>query len=166
MKLVLQTSKWNCGSACLAMVLGKTIEYVEDVCLRRQPGDLMDPEFDDPQLATIGVTSFEMIPVLQDHGYPCWNYVIPPRPDGEKRTWYDRVGWDLPVIDPLNRTLDWMNSGNVAILGVASRTIEGGFHWIVSAGGEYFDPTPRRDVAYNEGDVLILQESLLIGDKL
>ena len=60
-KRVLQTRRHNCGSAVLAMVLGTTVEVIEERHLFRRPGELKDPHppKDWKFSSVIGVTYFE-----------------------------------------------------------------------------------------------------------
>ena len=147
-----QTSRWNCGSACLAMVLGLPIEAVEDEHLQRTVGELRDPE---PNHVTkdadgvIGVTSFEMQAILWDLGIRHLYLSIPGPPDCEDAGWYDRVGRDMPVLDHLDRVGRHLDSGGLAILGVDSLRYENGKHWIVAQGQEFFDPAPGEGPRYS-----------------
>ena len=66
--LVKQTTEFNCGSACLAMILDMTPAEVEAKVLKRKIGELYDTE-DTDEKKPIGVTSYEIQAALYDYGY-------------------------------------------------------------------------------------------------
>ena len=134
----LQTTNFNCGSACLATILETTVEDVEERLLRRTVGELLDPDVEPGGPPQIGVSSYEIQCVLWDHGYR----VLPlASPFSETpSTWYDRVGEDLPVIDFMGRIDGHMDRGGSAILAVPSLFNEGAQHWIVATGNSLLDP--------------------------
>ena len=140
-----QAGRHDCGVACLAMVLGKPLDHIEDLLLLRKVGELVDPEPDihtKPGDAVIGVTSFEMQAILWDMGIRHLYLSMPGPRDCEGASWYDRVGHDMPVLDGVNRVGQHLDRGGLAILGVDSLRYEGGKHWIVAQGHDLFDPAP------------------------
>lgn len=147
-----QAGRHDCGVACLAMVLGKPLDHVEDILLQRKVGELVDPEPDvhtrSGDDAVIGVTSFEIQAVLWDMGTRCLYLSIPGPPDCEGAGWYDRVGREMPVLDGINRIGQHLDGGGLAILGVDSLRYEGGKHWIVAQGYDLFDPAPGEGPRY------------------
>ena len=140
-----QRGKHDCGSACLAMVLEVSIDYVEQCILKRRPGDLFDRQLaDECGEGHVGITLYEMQAALWDHGIPHLALCVP-APE-ERDSWYDRVGNDLPILCPLERTIRHLDNGGVAIIGTKSLNTKGGDHWIAAQGRKLFDPTqkPRR----------------------
>ena len=165
---VRQTNPWNCGSACLAMVLGTTVRDVESNRLKRQVGELRDPAGPGKggvaATDVIGVTAPEMLCVLADAGIPhLW--LLSTSTD---ETWYGRVMDRLPCVDPFVRVDAHADSGGTAILAVESRTVPGGGHWIVSRGVDLHDPqtgNASRDKLYtklDKDDPVKLSEAILI----
>lgn len=140
-KLVRQTTRFNCGSACLAMVLGVSVEDVETYRLRRAPGELKDPKTGPGEIAEVGVFAEEMLAVLWDAGIPHL-FVRFPVTGGDV---YDRVCENLPAISPVDRVVGHLNAGGIAILAVNSLRTPGGGHWIVANGTRLLDPREGSD---------------------
>ena len=138
MKHVQQTNGYNCGSACLAMILDMTVEDVEERVLCRKVGDLLDTQPQEGVPPQISVVNYEIECVLWNRGYRALSLLAPRPAVGE--TWYDRVGDRLPVIDVHGRIHRHLNSGGVAMLGVPSLREAGGEHWIVANGHDLLDP--------------------------
>ena len=148
MQLVRPTGRWNCGSACLAMVLNMTVEDVEKQLLRRRVGDLVDPQIDGPG-GVIGVTSYEISHALWSRGvlHRMCAFVSA---DGESDiTWLDRVGPQMFAHDIRELEAHLMADG-VAILAVDSLRHEGGSHWIVAKGTRLLDPAPEGGPVYSD----------------
>ena len=167
MKLVRQTNRYNCGSACLAMILDMTLEDVEELLLRRRVGDLLDPEPPEGQLPQIGVSIYEMMAVFWDLGIPAY---APMMRSAEPTSWYDRVHDEIPVLRALDRVVSHFTADGAAILGVPSLRHPGGAHWIVANGPVFLDPCGTETPAYRSYDdfspehPLMIDSAILIGD--
>ena len=164
MKHVRQTNGYNCGSACLAMVLGTTVEDVEERLLCRRVGNLLDPEPPEGVPPQIGVTTFEMECVLWDRGLRYLNLLSPlsATPQG----WYDRVGDRLPIIDVDGRVEGHLNKGGTAILAVPSLTREDAQHWIAASGHDFYDPNGAEGNVYRSLDDFSPEKPLAIYEAL
>lgn len=139
MNRIFQTNRWNCGSACLAMVLGQTIEDVEEDVLHRRVGDLKDPQTGN----VIGVTPMEFELVLWQRGIRYGRVQPTIYNPQEGQDWYARTIDDMPLTYHANEMIEvHLRDGATAILGVDSKTVEGGEHWIVAEGMVLLDPSP------------------------
>lgn len=138
MNLVQQEGKYDCGVACLAMVLGKSLQEVESRMLLREVGVLRDPNpSGELPSDVIGVSMHEMLCALSDHGIRhLW---LDCAMEGGE-TWYSRCVEHMPILRPVSRIIDHINGGGVAILGVHSLTSSDGLHWIVADGVRLLDP--------------------------
>ena len=145
MKLVKQTKPYNCGSACLAMVLFRSVKYIEEKILKRNVGELLDPENN----RVIGVTAFEMETALWDCYRTTLAICVPNSKDNSN--WYNRVGHRLPILNPLYRINKHLVEDGTTILGVDSLNVENGLHWIVVHKTKIYDPTI--DGILYEGDI-------------
>ena len=162
-----QTGRYNCGSACLAMILGTTVQSVEENVIGRRVGSLVDPETGVP----VGLTSFEMQCALWDWGvrHLYLNMTGEPDPDRpETNHWYARVHKRMPVIAGENRVCEHLDEGGPAILGVDSLRHEGGEHWIAARGRELMDPAgkPGDDKRYASMDDYSAERPLLIKEAI
>ena len=137
MELFYQTNEYNCGSACLAMVLNKigvfsdnTPESAEDFEKRvigRKIGDL--------KLSgdVVGLTADEISTVLWEYNIPhCGIHIIPS---------------DL-VDRHLEKIFDHIGNGGTAILFVPSLIDSDQTHSIVAEGTDLFDPNPDPNTRY------------------
>ena len=166
-----QTSPFSCGSACLAMVLDKSVGYIEQNVLRRTVGDLYDHGPDALKLP-IGVTIYEMEAALHDYGFHTLSVVIPCSENPpESSNWFHRIGDQLPILRPLSRINNHINNNEgVAILGVPSLIHKGGLHWIVVNKRIMYDPAPGDGPKYenlgnyNNQNPLYIHEAILIYD--
>ncbi|WP_341909643.1 hypothetical protein [Ferrovibrio terrae] len=165
-QLVEQTGNHDCGAACLAMVLGlRSSVIAQQHQLLRTVGELQDSEPIAGDDCTVGVAACEIMAVLWDRGILAL-HIIPPCVK-DPRSWYDRVADQMPVLQSLRRIEDHLDDGGVAILGVASRKIPGGGHWIVAQGHALFDPNPASGNPYTNLQAdgpLEVSEAILIGD--
>lgn len=163
--LVEQTNRFNCGSACLAMVLHRTVEEVEMLCLTRSVGELLDPAPADPKTPQIGVCTEEMEAVLWDAGV---RYLRVNLPASDEDSWYSRTYDGMRVLHGFDRIAGHLNHGRVAILAVDSLRNPDGGHWIVAAGRTLLDPVvgpgPRyRHLSdHEQGTPLGIHTALLI----
>ena len=171
MKHVQQTTKVNCGSACLAMVLDTTIEDIEQNWLCRVPGELVDdrlqeehPEIPDEYGGMIGVSSYEICCILWDASLRHLYLQVPTLKDDN--TWYDRCHDQLPSVRSIERVNTHIFTEALpAILGVESLVTKGGQHWIAMSGGIPFDPQRGRQTSeniYRNGCALPVHEAVLI----
>ena len=159
-----QRGWYDCGVACLAMVLDKSHGEIEKH-LGRKVGDLRDPIT--KQVTgeeTIGVMIFEMCAILWDFDIPHLFLSMPPDDSVDTRDpllTYARVVNDMPVLRPLERVQRHLSRGKVAILGVPG-------HWIVAEGRKLFDPKPldrvagRRYTSLDEGEPIEVLEAILL----
>lgn len=131
------------------MLLGLSSVEAAERRLGRKVGDLRDPAArEDDSDAVIGVTSYEVVALMQDQGWPALCFIPPQGNADQAANWYHRVGRKLPAVRALHRIDQHLGAGGVALLGVDSRTKVGGAHWIVAVGHDLFDPTPNRENAY------------------
>ena len=158
MNLIRQRGDFDCGVACLAMLLDTDLDAVERI-LGRKVGELVDPDPPEGHDGVIGVCGWEIACVLADEGISYLHCVVP---DAVGETWYSRVGAQLPLLRPLERIWDHMNHGGLTILGVPSLNIEGGLHWIVGEGTYMFDPTNREKSYEGVVDGLEVSEAILV----
>lgn len=133
MKLVKQTNRFNCGSACLAMVLGTTVEECEERYLKRKVGELKDPKDGE----TIGVTAMEINCILNNNGF-CTLEMFSPKYQDD--WYYGRVHEDMPSVDFLEQVNDHIMSGGTAIVAVPSLGSKDG-HWVVIDKMKVLDPS-------------------------
>lgn len=158
--LVKQTTKFNCGSAALAMILGlPSPEHVERDHLGRDSSDSHADRGITP--GQVGVLMDEAQRVLFDAGIPALPYVNHLRCKAAS-SWICRV-WDRVRVadhDFLNKHLA---RGGTAMLMVPSLNTPGGKHWIVVAGDKVYDPsTGQKYRSYSEISGLI--DAILIGE--
>lgn len=165
--LVLQTNDYNCGSACLAMVLGTTVEDVEERLVRRHVGELRDTVERNGGRPVIGLTSLEIACVLWDEGVA--HLFLQSPGDSVAADWFQRVGHLLPCYRYEDRVGAHLDAGGVAILGVPSLRSEDADHWIVAEGRRLLDPRDDgRGPAYrslddfSEGEPLRVLEAILV----
>ena len=143
-QMIKQTNPYNCGSACLAMVLDLSIGTVERTALKRIIGELMDGG------QPVGATSYEMCAILWNRQIPN-EYLFMPNADLDD-LWIHRVAEKLPAYRPLERLRKHLDTGGIAILAVDSLRNKGGTHWIVACGGELFDPQTGDGPLYRQLD--------------
>ena len=161
MNRIQQTNRWNCGSACLAMLFGTTVEDIEQNVIGRQVGKLKDPQ----DGSVIGVCAFEIEKVLWDRGI---RYVrIEPRiHNPESEDWYGRVIGELPLLNDLPTFISaHFYDGRRAMLGVASLNNSDSSHWIVTEGLTIHDPSPNIKYPSNINDLeapLEVREAFLL----
>lgn len=149
MNQIYQRNKYDCGVACLAMLLDTHYDKAQDL-LRRRVGDLVDPSPDHDGSPVIGVTAYEVASVLADHGWATVSMTIPNTTSPSH--WYDRVADQMPVLRPRERLLHHAEEGGVALLGVSSLHHEGGMHWIVMEGFSLYDPNQVEPRYHQLGD--------------
>ena len=164
MERIEQTNRWNCGSACLAMIFDCTVGEIEKNYLRRKVGELKDPKDD----SIIGLSAYEVELIFWKRGI---RYVrIEPRTyDPENgEDWYDRVVDDLPLLfDRVGIIESHLIQGGTALLGVPSLRDEGGSHWIVGQGRDLFDPSLHEEkyTRLSGERPLEIYEAFLISDE-
>jgi hypothetical protein len=161
-ELVEQTTKFNCGAAALAMILGlSSPEQVEREHLGR---DTSTSHADRGIPAKqIGVFTDEAQRVLFEAGIPALPYVNRLRRQSNG-AWVCRV-WDRVRIADHDFLRKHLAIGGVAMLMVPSLNRPGGEHWIVVAGEEVFDPsTDRKYRSYSE--ISGLSDAILVGGRL
>lgn len=122
------------------MVLGTTVEDVEENIVKRRVGELIDEGAEKPEWKMMGLSAYEICCAIWDReeNLSCLHLQIPSTED--KSYWFDRVGDQMPIINGLARTLGHIKSNKVSILGVSSLTRKDGKHWIVSKGYKLYDP--------------------------
>ena len=144
MKHVRQTNQYNCESACIAMVLGLSIEVVEQDVLGRRVGDLKDARAAAagvlPPPGVMGVNAYEICAALTDRGYPCLHIPSGKEKDDPDFDCYGRTFERMPILDPFVRLEVHADNGGIAVLGVDSLTRRDGGHWVVSEGTRLYDP--------------------------
>lgn len=158
MNLRRQRRDYDCGVACLAMLLDTDLDAVEGL-LGRKVGELVDPDPPEESDGVIGVCGWEIACVLADEGIPYLHVVVP---DAVGGSWFSRVGGALPVLRPLERVWDHMNAGGLTILGVPRLNIDGSLHWIVGEGTYMFDPTNLENSYEGVVDGLEVSEAILV----
>ena len=163
--LVKQTTEFNCGSACLAMILDMSPAEVEEKVLKRKIGELYDTEETDENLP-IGVTAYEIQAALYDYGYYPYYIHVPCKKVGDN--WFHRIGDQLPLLKSLERIERHIyHQRRPAILGVDSLKYKGGSHWIVVNNRRLYDPadyehTYQHLSDYNAEHQLKISEAILI----
>ena len=140
-ELVEQTTKFNCGAAALAMILGlPSPEHVERDHMRRD----CSTSHADRSIPTgqIGVFMEEAQRILFETGIPALPYVnkLSCR---TARAWLCRV-WDRVRVADHNFLRKHLADGGAAMLMVPSLNSPAGQHWIVVAGDSVFDPSTKR----------------------
>lgn len=142
MRLIKQDNKFNCGQACLAMVLGRNLEYVKLFMDR----DCSEESGLDGDLSRLGVCELEMSWFLFRHGIT--HHVFYPKEAFPEDHYVFKAHGMLKLcsIDFLN---EHMQRG-VAIVGTESLNRKGMGHWIVISDGMIFDPSMER--TYGEFD--------------
>ena len=171
MKLVQQRGSYDCGAACLAMILECSVEEVERDMILRKVGELRDPKAEHAD-GIIGVTCFEIGAVLWDEGIR--SVLIPGYEEGPEAVetgpnWYARIGQELPVMDLTRRVVQHLQvDAGPAILGVPSLGLSDEWqHWIVAEGFDLYDPTIRPGRRYHRlgeppAEQLKIYEAILI----
>jgi len=158
-ELVEQTTKFNCGAAALAMILGlPSPEHVERDRMRRD----CSTSHADRGIATgqIGVFTDEAQRILFEAGIPALPYVNHLR-SGITRAWLSCV-WDRVRVADNDFLREHLAGGGAAMLMVPSLNTPGGQHWIVVAGDNVFDPSTRRKYrSYSE--IPGLSDAILVG---
>jgi hypothetical protein len=161
-ELVEQTTKFNCGSAALAMILGlPSPEHVErDHLGRDSSANHADRGI---AIGQVGVLMDEAQRVLFDAGIPALPYVNHLRCKAAGR-WICRI-WDRVRVADHDFLQNHLARGGAAMLTVPSLNTPGGKHWIVVAGNKVYDPsTGRKYRSYHELPGLI--DAILIGERM
>ena len=172
-KLVTQTRNYNCGSACLAMILGTTVHVIETKYLKRRVGELIDIDPITKKRDVIGVSAYEMFCVMWETQHMCLflrcdTFVYS---DTKNSDWYTRCVKQLHSINFERRVNDHIGTNGMAILGVKSLKHKDGKHWIVASDGLLYDPAYAGDPKavdiysvrnFNTDRPLEVEEALLI----
>jgi hypothetical protein len=160
--LVEQTTRYNCGAAALAMILGlSSPEQVERDYLGRDTSI----SHADRGIASgqIGVFMDEVQRVLFEVGIPTVPYVNRLRRQANG-AWVCRI-WDRICVADYSFLQYHRANGGVAMLTVPSLNRSRGEHWIVLAGEKIFDPsTSRKYQSYSE--IASVSDAILVGDRL
>lgn len=168
MRLVIQTNGHNCGSACLAMLLGLDSVEAAEKLLERRVGELRDPGAEDPTSddAVIGLSVQEVTSVLWRLHVRHLHVVVPGTGDADV-SWFTRCAPAMPALPGGGEIERHLRDGGAALLAVPSRKNEGGQHWIVAEGMALFDPTPNRKQAYTaispEAPLTVFEAVLIAG---
>ena len=159
-ELVEQTTKFNCGAAALAMILGlPSPEHVERDHMRRD----CSTSHADRSIPTgqIGVFMEEAQRILFEAGIPALPYVNHLR-CMTARAWVSRV-WDRVRVADHDFLRKHLAGGGAAMLMVPSLNTPGGQHWIVVAGESVFDPSTKHKYrSYSE--IPGLSDAILVGE--
>ena len=140
-ELVEQTTKFNCGAAALAMILGlPSPEHVE----RDHMGRSCSISHADRGIATgqIGVFMDEAQRILFEAGIPALPFVNHLR-RMTAGAWVCHLGTAFEWRTMFFYESTWLMVGR-AMLMVPSLNTPGGQHWIVVAGDSVFDPSTKR----------------------
>lgn len=163
--LVKQETNFDCGVACMAMVLGVSLAEANQIVgrdlsvpheamrLYKGIGETGEPE-------QIGLLGEEMVAILFKHGYPAIHMYAKPT----YTEWMQAAFEDLHLIGIPELVKHTIGEGGAAIIGVPSLRFDGQFHWIVSDGGEILDPG-RGPKLYQTSDDLTVCQFVLVGDK-
>lgn len=165
LQLVRQETDFDCGVACIAMVLRVTLAQANKIVgrdlsvpheamrLYKGPGETGAPE-------QIGLMGEEMAAILFNRGYPAIHMYAKPT----YAEWMQAAFDDLHLIGIPELIRHTIGNGGVAILGVPSLRSNGQFHWIVSDGGNILDPG-RGPKLYQTSDDLQICQFVLVGEK-
>jgi len=160
-KLVEQTTDFNCGAAALAMILGlSSPEQVEGDHLGRDTS----VSHADRGIAAgqIGVFMDEVQRVLFEAGIPALPYVNRLRRECNG-AWECRI-WDRVRVADHDFLRRHLARGGVAMLTVPSLNTPGGDHWIVVVGDKVFDPSSGRKYR-SWSEIPSLSDAILVGDR-
>jgi len=158
MKLIKQTNDYNCGSACLAMLLGLDSCSEAEEVMGRSPGDRHDDLNLDPPY--VGLDIYEATAVLFRCGIK-HGVFLGSATFKENDTWYSR-GYDKWSFIKDAEAFEHLRRGGTALLGVPSLNNHNSQHWIVYSEGKVFDPSLGD--CYHEDRKITIILGLLIGD--
>lgn len=162
MKLIKQRGKFDCGIACLAMLLG--IEYEEAEREIGRDVSIELPEFfPGEQWQRCGLLLEEVSCVLFERGVAHYRFY------GEEqyrkgsewlcRMLTERPGYlRMPTTTHLDRLIN--ERGCVAMLGVPSKNMPNAGHYIVMRAGEVLDPSPLEN--YQWGEPIPVHEAVIV----
>lgn len=137
MKLVKQRGRYDCGLACLAMVLGLGTLAEAQALLGRDPED--DLGVGVPPEGRAGVMAWELCYVFWQRGVQAYHFCVP---EAYEPGHWMREGAKVWHIPELLDVQSFLKTDKVtAILGLASRA-RGQGHWVVVHEDKLFDPDP------------------------
>lgn len=161
MRLVKQANGYSCGIACLAMVLGKRHATIAKVLGRDCSEDVEGLPWREQKGIgkKLGITGSEMLWILYSFGVPAGQWLL-----REYHAHWGDAAWDLTCVAKDDDLRAHIRAGGTAIVGVPSKNIPDGFHWLVVSGGKVFDPS--KDKTYTSLEEVaesMIQEAILIG---
>lgn len=162
-QLIIQETAYDCGAACLAMVLGlPTSSSAQFVLGRRIDEDLSDLYEDIGCDGRVGVSGFEMMRVLWEQGIPCCPYFPRDQWGDESESFH---AWDKMYLPKPEMVRQHLCRG-LGIVMVPSITTPTENHAIVMDHGVVWDPgrafTERYDRAVDVLDSILF--AILIGN--
>ena len=165
MRLIQQRGRYDCGVACLAMLLDITYEEALDELAR-------DPNSTPPELLDAIGDGFPAVGVMAPEvARICWKRCIPAlhlyseEAYRESSPWLHKILTDHSQLVPRYPTIKLVNrhihAGGIAMLGVKSLNFDDRDHWIVAGGCEIYDPVTL-EKKYEWGNTLPVSEAILL----